>query len=181
MRRPCFFSLTALLCLSFPAHAKDYWEGDQLNNQSRLGKPFDGFEVQDKERKLDKTPDSYHAQVLGEHTHDGVGDSHGMLVDLSGEGVDQFLTVSRLPDGGKRFTIKLNVLFNENTAEYKPGSVDLLDRLDSLLKSSEAKDPVQLAFVDDVGVFPEMQELDTQRTATVMSYLNFSDTQDDKD
>jgi hypothetical protein len=162
------------ICLGVAVSAKDYWEGHQLNNQARLGQPFNGFEEADPDRKLDKPQDSYNAQVRGQHPDKRTSDSRGMLVDLSGEGVDQFLTVSRLETGGKRFTIRLHVLFDENTAEYRPGSIELLNRLDVLLKSA-AKAPIQLEFVDDAGIFPGVEELHLERTATVLSYLALAD------
>jgi hypothetical protein len=172
-------AMTASLLIAFcaPLGAKDYWEGNQLNNQARLGQPFDGFEVADPARKVDKPLDSYAAQVHGNRVQkSGSQNSLGMLVDLSGEGVGQFLTVSRLEDGGKRFSLRLNVLFNENTAEFRPGSVTLLERLDVLLKSA-AKDPIQLEFIDDAGNFPGVQELHIQRVCVVTAYLAMTDAQ----
>ena len=155
--RDCVAALAMTTCLltifSVSVHAKDYWEGSQLNNQARLGQPFDGFEVADPSKKSTSRwtviPPRYMGRVPGK-----VLVIHGMLIDLSG--VDQFLTVSRLDTGGKLFTIRLNVLFNENTAEYKAGSLQLLDRLNTLLKAY-AKDPIQLKFVDDAGVFPGVE------------------------
>jgi hypothetical protein len=101
-------------------------------------------------------------------------EAKGMLVDLSGEGVSQFLTISRLPEGGKLFTIRVNVLFQENTADYKSGSVGDLDRLGTLLRAY-GKERIQLSFIDDAGVSPTVGELHVERVSAVMAYLALSD------
>jgi hypothetical protein len=167
---PILPTLFLLIGLAPAGHAKSYWEGNQLNNQSRLGQPFNGFETEDPEQKKDKITAGYGAQVHGERFHKGTANDHSTLIDLSGDGVDQFLSVSRLEDGGRRFTIKLQVLFEENTAEYKPGSITLLDRLNLLLQST-GDEHIRLVFVDDAGNAPGVEELHIERTSTVLAYL----------
>jgi len=149
--------------------AKAYWEGNQLNNQSRLGQPFNGFETEDPKEKRDAAQQAYDAQVRAQRVGRDGGKQNGTLIDLSGNTVDSFLTISRLEGGGRRFTLKLQVLFEENTAQYRLGSIGQLDRLNALLQS--ANDHIQLVFIDTAGDMPSVRELHIERAAMVTAYL----------
>jgi len=172
--RSRWLTLLPLLFYVVPADAKSYWEGNQINSQSRLGQPFNGFDVEDPAQKRDKARDAgYAATIEKARATQSAGNGQGIPIDFGVPGAERFLSVTRLDDGGNRYTLKLELLFKENTAEYRPGSLDLLDHLARLLNSMQDKH-VQLVFTDDAGDFPGVEDLHVQRTATVLAYLQFS-------
>lgn len=176
MRSRWLIALPLAFCV-VRADAKSYWEGNQINNQSRLGQPFNGFDVEDPARKRDTARDGgYAATIEKARATQAAGNGQGIPVDFGVPGAERFLSVTRLDDGGNRYTLKLELLFKENTAEYRPGSLELLDHLARLLNSMQDKH-VQLVFTDDAGDFPGVEELHLERAATVVAYLQFS--QDD--
>jgi len=156
-----------------PALGKSYWEGHQLNNQARLGQPFNGFEEDDPEKKEDTASASYQAHLKATRGGQAAGadGGAGQLVDMSGTGLPPFLSIARLPDGGQRMTVRLQILFVEGSAQYRVGGVESISRLNALYLAALAKGHVEWVFTDDAGDAPGVGELHLERLAAVLAYL----------
>lgn len=180
--RRCIFAL--ILGIAYwPAYAEEaedpnvqrgyYWQGNRLSSQGRLMEPFEGFETETKRAKEGRQADEYLSKVRSEmKVQSAAGDPSKAMVNYNPTTPEQALVISRRPDGGRKLTLYLKALFDENGAAFKNGSLDVLDRVAQTL-ASERKEAIQLVLVDDLDAVEGAKDVDAERSLQIFSYLSF--------
>jgi hypothetical protein len=146
-----------------------YWQGNQLNNLSRLGNTSD-FEQEQRQAQGGKSSDQYLSTIRAQMAHQGQANAQQKsALSFDGQLSSNAIEVTYLSPG-MRVTLHEEALFDENSATMKLGAIDTLDRLSTLLGST-GKGPLQLVLADQTDDIPESRDLDAQRSLAVLTRL----------
>jgi len=153
---------------------KTYWQGSQLNNQSRLGQPFEGFEVQGEKHSLEKrTADEYLSKIRQESAQASKASGKENILNFQTPGFERALSISYAADRTQILTLRLHLLFDQNAVGLRTGSFEILDRVAQILNQAPAR-PVHLVMEDELDDAPTARTTDAERTRFVTAYLAFA-------
>jgi flagellar motor protein MotB len=146
-----------------------YWQGNQINNMSRLGSSSD-FEEEQRRAGTGKEAEEYLAKIRGQMAHQAQTDAQKKAsLTYQGQLPGNPIEVTYLSPG-VRVTLHADALFDENSASMKMGAVDTLERLRTVLKT-EGQQPLEFVIADTMDDMPQAGDLDAERSLAVLSML----------
>ena len=152
---------------------KAYWQGNQLNNQSRLGEPFEGFEVQGTKRRPEgREADQYLQTIRKQLVDSAVSTGKEIVINFQARGFERALTISHAANGNIVVTLRLSLLFDENATGLRSGAIDVLDRLTQILSETPRR-ATHLVLEDELDAMPGASSVDAERSRFVIAYLTF--------
>jgi len=156
-----------------------YWQGTQLNNLSRLGSSSD-FEEEQRRTREGKDSEQYLSSIREQMAHQAHMDAQKKAsLTFQGHLLANPIEVAYLSPG-VRVTLHTDALFDENSTTMKMGAVDTIERLHTLLET-QGQQPLQLVIADTLDDFPQSQRVDAERSLVVLSMLEMSDKDADRE
>ena len=157
-----------------------YWQGTQLYNLGRLGEAFDSFEKAIQRKQNSKEAEAYLLQIRQEIVNNAKrSEKERGAVNLGKNTPDAALSVVYVQPGFVRVTLHAKLLFDENTASLKNGSIDVINHLGDILNSKEGN-RVELTFEDDLDVTLQSRNIDAARALVVFALLNYKHISDEQ-
>jgi hypothetical protein len=156
-----------------------YWQGTQLNNLSRLGSSSD-FEEEQRRANAGKDGEQYLSTIREQMAHQAQRDAQKKAtLAFDGQLSANAIEVAYLSPG-VRVTLHAEALFDENSSSMKLGAMDTLERLNTVL-GSVGQQPLQLVIADKMDDMPESKDLDAERSRVVLSMLEMSQKDTDRE
>ncbi len=182
MKRSLFLALMALTLVP-GLHAADnkptdqsdsnyYWQGTQLYNLGRLGEAFESFEKAIQRKQNSKEAEAYLLQIRQEIVNNAKkrSDERNAL-NYSGNNPDTALNISYVDKGYIRVTLQAKFLFDENTACFKTGAMDVINKLVNVLQAKEGQ-RVQITMINELDNIPNARDIDADRALLVFTLVN---------
>ena len=148
-----------------------YWEGNQLNNLSRLSDSSPDFEKQEKHLQLGHTADQYLTTLRAQMSNQAAQhQKERIAMDYASGRPDNALEITYAGDG-LQATLHSELLFEDNRADLKTGAMATLDRLRALIDQQSSQRPVHLLLSDRLNEDTPTRDLDAERTLVILSLI----------
>ena len=152
----------------------DYATGGKLYNQNRLSEPFDNFEKA-QQRKLNngKDPDTYLLEIRKQVAAQKQKQKDAQdALNFNGDNPEGALSITYVDKDDLKVILKTKFLFDENTAALRTNSLDIINKLSSLLQSKSMAH-IELSLVDELDDAPTAKDVDAARAEVIFALLNF--------
>jgi hypothetical protein len=184
LARLTLVGFSALLFLSNVAFSADqnapqdqsdsnfYWQGTQLYNLGRLGEAFESFEKAIQRKQNTKEAEAYLLQIRQEIVNNAKkrSDERNAL-NYGGNTPDTALNIAYVDRGFMRVTVQGKFLFDENTANLKVGSMEVINKLVALLQAKDGQ-RVQITLVNELDNIVNARDVDAERALLVFTLVN---------
>lgn len=149
-----------------------YWQGTQLYNLGRLGEAFESFEKAIQRKQNSKEAEAYLLQIRQEIVNNAKkrSDERNAL-NYGGNNPDTALNISYVDKGFIRVTLQGKFLFDENTAAFKTGAMDVINKLVGVLQSKEGQ-RVQITLINELDNIVNARDIDAERALLVFTLVN---------
>src|SRR5262249_25864099 len=144
-----------------------YWQGNKLDNMSRLSNASPDFEQTIKRSQTGTNTEEYLTKIRQDMAHRAAADAQTkQALVLSGQLPENPIETSETPTG-LTVTLHLNVLYDENSASLKVGAIDSLDRLLRILQDGHSR-LVHFTIMDRLDDSPQAADIDAERALMVL-------------
>lgn len=150
-----------------------YWQGTQLYNLGRLGEAFESFEKAIQRKQNSKESEAYLMQIRQEIVNNAKSRAKEReTVNVGGSNPDSALSVVYVEKGHIRVFIQAKFLFDENAATFKPGAVDVINKVADILQNKEGN-RIEVTLVNEMDPISHARDIDAERALAVFALLNF--------
>ena len=150
-----------------------YWQGTQLYNLGRLGEAFESFEKAIQRKQNAKEAEAYLLQIRQEIVNNAKKRTEEKnSLNYGGNTPDTALNVTYVDKGYIRVTLQAKFLFDENSASFKTGAMDVISRLADVLQAKEGQ-RVEVTLINDMDNIVNVRDIDAERALLVFSLVNF--------
>ncbi len=153
-----------------------YWQGTQLYNLGRLGEAFESYEKAIQKKQNSKESEAYLLQIRQEIvTNAKKRSDERTALNYGGTNPDTALNIAYVEKGFIRITVLGKFLFDENSASFKTGAMDVINKLVNVLQTKDSQ-RVQVTLINEIDDVHNVRDIDAERALLVFSLINFKRT-----
>lgn len=150
-----------------------YWEGTRLYNLGRLGEAFESFEKAIQRKQNSKEAEAYLMQIRQEIVNNVKNRKNEQSnVNVAGGNPDSAINVIYVEKGHIRVLLQGKLMFDENTATFKSGALDIIQKVADMLQGKDGN-RIEITLINELDDIKNAKDVDAERALAVYSLINF--------